>query len=208
MLIIPITGAAAAPDAIARAVDILRRGGVVAYATDTLYGLAADPRSDRAVEKLFAIKGRDEHVAIPLIAGSLEQAQAVGEFGRIEMRLATTLWPGPLTIVVPARPGLSKRVLAGGDSVAVRVPAHDIARTLATAFGHAVTSTSANRSGQSPPASVSEIDPALASELDAIVDSGPAPGGPPSTIVKVVRDRVELVRAGAIARNRVLESLE
>jgi L-threonylcarbamoyladenylate synthase len=208
MLIIPITGAAAAPDAIARAVEVLRRGGVVAYATDTLYGLAADPRSDSAVERLFTIKGRGVHVAIPLIAASLEHAAAVGVFGNTELRLATAFWPGPLTIVVPARPGLSKRVLAGGDSVAVRVPAHDIAQRLAATFGHAVTSTSANRSGQAPPASVSEIDPVLASELDAIVDSGPAPGGPASTIVKVVRDRAELVRAGAIAWNRVLESLE
>jgi L-threonylcarbamoyladenylate synthase len=208
VLIIPVTGAAPDPPAIARAVEILRRGGVVAYATDTLYGLAADPRSDNAVERLFAVKGRDEHVAIPLIAGSLEHAEAIGVFGDTELRLASAFWPGPLTIVVPARPGLSMRVLAGGDSVAVRVPAHEVARTLAGAFGHAVTSTSANRSGQAPPASVSEIDPTLASNVDAIIDSGPAPGGPPSTIVKVAGDRLELVRAGAIAWNRVLESLE
>lgn len=208
MLIIRITDAATNADAIARAADIVRSGGVVAYATDTLYGLAVDPRSDAAVERLFVVKGRDERVAIPLIAASLEQAEAVGVVGDTETRLAKAFWPGPLTIVVPARPGLSARALAGGDTVAVRVPAHDVARTLAAAFGHAMTSTSANRSGQAPPTAAPEIDPGLASDLDAIIDSGPAPGGPPSTIVKVVGARVELIRAGAIAWNRVLESLE
>jgi L-threonylcarbamoyladenylate synthase len=208
MLIIRIAAAATDADAIARVVDIVRGGGVIAYATDTLYGLAVDPRSDAAVERLFTVKGRDEGVAIPLIAASLEQADGVGVLGHAEMRLASAFWPGPLTIVVPARPGLSARVLAGGDTVAVRVPAHEVARTLAAACGHAVTSTSANRSGQAPPTSASEIDPSLASELDAILDSGPAPGGSPSTIVKAVGARVELLRAGAIAWDRVLESLE
>ena len=208
MLIIRITAAAPNADAIARASDMVRNGGVVAYATDTLYGLAVDPRSDAAVERLFAVKGRDERVAIPLIAASLEQAEAVAVLGDTELRLANAFWPGPLTIVAAARHGLSGRVLAGGDTVAVRVPAHEVARELAAAFGHAVTSTSANRSGQTPPTSAAEIDAALASDLDAILDSGPAPGGPPSTIVKAQGTRVELVRAGAIAWNRVLESLE
>ena len=208
MLIIQITDAATNADAIARAADIVRGGGVVAYATDTLYGLAVDPRSDAAVERLFTVKGRDERVAIPLIAASLEQAEAVGVLGHTEMLLASAFWPGPLTIVVPARPGLSARVLAGGDTVAVRVPAHEVARTLAAASGHAVTSTSANRSGQAPPTSAAEIDSSLASHLDAVLDSGPAPGGSPSTIVKAVGARVELLRAGAIAWDRVLESLE
>ena len=208
MVIIRVTDAALDADAIARASDIVRNSGVVAFATDTLYGLAVDPRSDAAVERLYAVKGRDERVAIPLIAASLEQAQAVAVLGDTELRLARAFWPGPLTIVAPARPGLSGRVLAGGDTVAVRVPAHEVARAVAAAVGHAVTSTSANKSGQAPPTSAAGIDPALASNLDAIIDSGPAPGGPPSTIVKVVGAHVELVRAGAIAWDRVLESLE
>ena len=208
MVTIRVTDAALDSDAIARASDIVRDSGVVAFATDTLYGLAVDPRSDAAVERLYAVKGRDERVAIPLIAASLEQAQAVAVLGDTELRLARAFWPGPLTIVVPARPGLSERLLAGGDTVAVRVPAHEVARRLAAAVGHPVTSTSANKSGQAPPTSAAEIDPALASNLDAIIDSGPAPGGPPSTIVKALGARVELVRAGAIAWDRVLESLK
>ena len=208
MNIIRVTDSSPDPGAIARAADIVRGGGIIAYATDTLYGLAVDPRSDAAVERLFTVKGRDERVAIPLIAGSLEQAEAIGVFGTTELRLARTFWPGPLTIVVPARPGLSARVLAGGDTVAVRVPGHEVARKLAIAFGRALTSTSANRSGQAPPMSASEIDPGLASDLDSILDCGSAPGGPPSTIVKVLGERVELIRAGAIAWDRVLESLE
>lgn len=184
---------------------VLRAGGVVAYPTDTLYGLAADPRSERAVARIFALKGRAETSALPLIAADLEQAREAGTFDPHAESLAERWWPGPLTIVVPARPGLAAAILAGGNTVAVRVPAHDVARALARQFGACITSTSANRSGTPPVSRAADVVLALP-ELDAIVDGGQTTGGPPSTIVEVQQGRVRLVRDGAIAWSRVLES--
>lgn len=190
------------------AVGILRDGGVVAYPTDTLYGLAVDPRRDDAVEKLFGVKGRDLTAAIPLIAGNIAQASEVAVFGDGELRLARRFWPGPLSIVAPARPGLSSLVLAGGKTVAVRVPAHPQASELALAFGFCITATSANLSGRPGSADPESVARSLEDRIDCLLDGGVAPGGPPSTIVEL-RDGVPvLVRAGAIAWDRVLRSLQ
>jgi L-threonylcarbamoyladenylate synthase len=198
------------PDAetIAAAVDILRRGGIVAYPTDTLYGLAADPHSDEAVERLFAAKGRERSAAVALIAEDVRQAQEAGTFGAGELALARALWPGPLTIVVPASPALSRSLLGDLRTVGVRVPAHPVARALAAALGSCVTATSANLSGQPPAMTAAEAAAALDGRIDAVIDGGPAPGGPPSTIVEMSGGRPVLRRAGAIAWDRVLESLQ
>jgi L-threonylcarbamoyladenylate synthase len=196
------------PAAIADVAAILKGGGVVAFPTDTLYGLAADPRRDDALERLFAVKAREAGVAVPLIAADLAQAQELGTFDDLALRLARAFWPGPLTIVVPASPAIARRALGGGHTVGIRVPAHEVATALCRATATCLTATSANLSGSPPPASAQEIDPDLSSRLDAVLDGGPAPGGPPSTIVTVVSERPQLIRAGAIAWNRVLESLE
>ena len=192
--------------AIAAAVDVLRTGGIVAYPTDTLYGLAVDPRQDVAVARLFGIKGRDLASAIPLIAANDDQARAAGRFGELENRLARAFWPGPLTIVVPAHAALSTQLLAGGTTVGIRVPAHDLARALADEFGYCVTSTSANRSGAPPIDDAAALDPQLLSRIDLLLDAGKTAGGPPSTIVEVTDDGLRLVRAGAIAFERVIKS--
>ncbi len=194
--------------AIAAAVDVLRRGGTVAYPTDTLYGLAVDPRSDAAVGRLFDVKGRDRTQAIPLIAASLDQARAAGEFGADDLRLAAAFWPGPLALVVAARPALSRAVVAADGTVAIRVPAHPLARALAAAFGACITATSANLSGEPATGSAAAVAASLKELIDLILDAGDAPGGPPSTIVDVRGGAPRLVRAGAIAWDRVLESLK
>jgi L-threonylcarbamoyladenylate synthase len=181
---------------------------VVVYPTDTLYGLAVDPRRDEAVERVFALKGRDAGMAIPIIAADLDQARLAGEPGPRERRLAETFWPGPLSIVMPARPSISRAVLAGGSTIAVRVPAHPVARALAAAFGFCITATSANLSGAAAPASADALAPSLARTVDLILDAGAAPGGPPSTLVRFDETGPVLVRAGAIAWERVLISLE
>ena len=193
---------------IGRAADVLRRGGTVAYPTDTLYGLAVDPRSEDAVARLFAVKGRGPSAAIPLIAASLEQAQEAGIFRRRELQLAQAFWPGPLTIVVPARGGIAAAVLGGGTSVGIRVPSHAVARALATGFGFCLTATSANRSGQPPSATGADVSAALDASIDLLLDAGPVAGGPPSTIVEIAAEGPRLVRAGAVAWDRVLESLK
>jgi L-threonylcarbamoyladenylate synthase len=207
---ITLSIAAAMPDeaVIAQAADVLRRGGVVAYPTDTLYGLAVDPRRDDAVGRLYAAKGRDASTAVPLIAASLEQAQEAATFGDADLRLAREFWPGPLTIVMPTRTGIAVPVLGDGATVAVRVPSHAVARALAAAFGFCITATSANRSGHRPAVTGAEVAVALEQTIDLLLDAGPVPGGPPSTIVEITATGPRLLRAGAVGWDRVLESLK
>jgi L-threonylcarbamoyladenylate synthase len=190
------------------AVEILRRDGVLAFPTDTLYGLAVDPRSERAIEKLYLIKRRSVDQGIPLIAADEAQLlQAGAVLSPLAARLAARFWPGPLTILVPAWPALTPALLAGRSQVAVRVPDHPVAHALAAAFGYPLTSTSANRSGHPATQIPAEVVAALGADLDGIVDAGVCPGGPPSTIVDVCDGALRLVRAGAVPWERVLESM-
>src|SRR3954468_9712453 len=193
-------------DAIAVAVDVLRAGGVVGFPTDTLYGLAVDPRRRDAVERLFALKGRDAIAAVPLVASSLEQAVLAADFTEAERRAAAAFWPGPLSIVARANASIVRETLGGQTTVAIRVPAHEIARALARAFGFPITATSANRSGQAPSSSADDVARAL-SDVDALLDGGPAPGGAPSTIIAIKEDGPILLREGAVPWDRVIKSL-
>ena len=197
------------PSIITRAADVLRRGGVVAYPTDTLYGLAVDARNDRAVERLFELKGRDTASAIALIAADLAMAETVapGGLGVHERKLASVFWPGPLTIVVPISSVVSSTLTPRG-TIGVRVPAHLVAQSLAAALGACITATSANLSGRPPAVTADEVAAALGDRVDLLLDAGPAPGGAPSTVVEIVDGRLVLHRAGAIAWDRVLESVE
>jgi L-threonylcarbamoyladenylate synthase len=195
------------PRAIAQAVEALAAGGVVAFPTDTLYGLAVDPRRDDAVEKLLALKGRDRAAALPLVAADTSQARTAGRFGPRELRLAGAFWPGPLSVVVPALAAISRVALGGGDTVAIRVPAHAIARALAGGCGFPVTATSANPS-HLPAAESADRVAEMLGEVDLLIDGGATPGGAASTIVSLGDDGPVLVRAGAIAWDRVLKSLQ
>ena len=190
------------------AVAVLEAGGVVAYPTDTLYGLAVDPRNDAAVERLFALKGRDAASAIALIAAddAIAGRASAHQFGATERRLASVFWPGPLTIVIPAALEMSKALSPAG-TIGVRVPAHPVARALSAAFGDCITATSANLTGR--PACLTGDDVAAALPgIDFLLDGGPSPGGPPSTIVEVLDGRAVLHRAGAVPWERVIKSLE
>lgn len=203
MPIVLTTGA----DAIRQAAQLVRDGLVVAYPTDTLYGLAVDPRNSGAVRRLFALKGRPESSALTLIAADAAQAEAAGTFDATAVRLASAWWPGPLTIVVAARSSLATETLAGGTTVGVRVPDHPIARALARECGFCITATSANRSGQAAAVSRDEVV-AMLPAVDGVVDGGPVRGGAPSTIVAIENDGPRLVRDGAVAWERVLKSLQ
>ena len=191
-----------------RAIAILRSGGVVAYPTDTLYGLAVDPRSTRAVERLFEIKKREPGKAVPLIAASVEQASEAAVFDGRARRVAESLWPGALSIVLQARTVLRPEILAADGSVAVRVPAHPISQALAAGFGFCITATSANLSGDAPTASPAVVARTIGNRIDFLLDAGESPGGPPSTIVDLRSAEPRLIRAGAVAWERVLRSIE
>lgn len=207
MLIIRVSSDRPEPAAIGRAVAILQSGGIVSYPTDTLYGLAVDPNRDDAVEKLYRAKGRERRFAVPLIACDLDQARVAGQFSTDHLRLARIFWPGPLALVVPAA-GVSRRLLGASTTVAIRVPAHPVARALAAAFGSCITATSANPSGRPAAVTAHDVVATLRGGVDAVLDGGRAPGGPPSTIVEITPNGPRLVRAGAVAWERVLKSLE
>jgi L-threonylcarbamoyladenylate synthase len=187
-------------DAIAEAVKWILRGGIVALATDTLYGLAVDPFNRAAVARLFDVKGRDAARAIPMIASDFAQvATFLGSLTPAAQRLAAQYWPGPLTLVLPAPAALPAIVTGGLASVGVRVPAHDIARAVCAGCGHPVTATSANISGEPATANPDDVERTLAGRVDFLLDTGAAPGGPPSTIVDMTVSPPALVRAGAIS---------
>jgi len=208
MVRVPIDPLAPDCEALAKAAGVLARGGVVAYPTDTLYGLAVDPRKPAAVEALYRIKGREPGEPIALIAASSAQVEArVGRLSDLERRLARQFWPGPLTLVIAAAPSLAQVLHSLNGRVAVRVPAHAVAAGLAALIDHPVTSTSANRSGQPAPAVADDIGRWLMDAIDLVLDGGPAPGGPPSTVVDTSGPAPVLVRAGAVPWERVLESL-
>jgi tRNA threonylcarbamoyl adenosine modification protein (Sua5/YciO/YrdC/YwlC family) len=133
------------------AAEWLRDGGIVAFPTDTFYGLAVDPASAAAVRRLFALKGREARAALPLVAASTRQVETLcGRLGSTDARLAARFWPGPLSLIFDAPAGIAPEAHAGRRSIAIRVPGHAVARSLCEAFGAPVTATSANRAGGRP----------------------------------------------------------
>lgn len=198
-------------DVLARAADFVARGEVVAYPTETFYGLAADPRNAHAIERVFAAKGRRSEEPLPLIAADLAQVERwFGTLSPIAATLARGFWPGPLTLVLPlpADLALPTNLTAGRDNIAVRVPAHAVARALAALAGGVITSTSANPSGTPPATTADEVRRTLADRVALVIDGGTTAGGAPSTIVDVMGAQPRLVRAGVIAWERVLSSLQ
>jgi len=133
------------------------------------------------------------------LGADLAQLEAVAELSPLARRLAAAFWPGPLTLVLPARPGLHAAVTGGAGTVGVRVTSSEVAKALAAAAGGALVATSANPSGAPPPTTAAGLDPALRARLDAVLDGGATPGGAPSTVVAVMGGRLELLRAGAVA---------
>jgi L-threonylcarbamoyladenylate synthase len=188
--------------------SLVAHGGVIAYPTDTLYGLAADPWNPTAVRRIFAVKARDTAQALPLIAADTAQLETVlGPMPPLAARLAGEFWPGPLTLLVPVPSTSPLAVASGQATVAVRVPAHQLAAGLARAVGVPLTSTSANRSGEAATADPDVVAKTLGDLIDGILDAGRLPGGRPSTIIDASGAVPRLVRAGAVPYERVVQFL-
>jgi L-threonylcarbamoyladenylate synthase len=206
MILLRVTPSTIGPDDLVPAVSALRKEGVVAFPTETFYGLAVDPRSAAAVKKVFELKRRGPDQPLPLIACDIEQVVShVGTLTPLAARLASSGWPGPLTLIIPASPLLCADIHLSTGKVAVRVPADPVARELARSAGHAITSTSANISGTAPAATPDAVAASFGSDIDVLIDAGPTPAGLPSTIVDATGGVPVLVRAGAIPWERVLE---
>jgi L-threonylcarbamoyladenylate synthase len=184
------------PAVIARAADVLRRGGLVAFPTETVYGLGADALCAAAVARIFAAKGRPPTnpliVHVPDIAAAQQLAT---DWPQHAGRLAERFWPGPLTLVLPRRPIVPDIVTAGGPTVALRVPAHPVALALLRASRLALAAPSANRSAQLSPTRAEHVSGGLA---DLVLDAGPTAGGLESTVLDVTRDPPRLLRPGLV----------
>jgi L-threonylcarbamoyladenylate synthase len=189
--------------------SIVKRGGVVVFPTDTIYGIGCDPYNDAAVERIFRIKGRDEKKPLPVLAYSTQDAEKLIALGRTGMALAKKYWPGALTIVAPITDNnrISPMVTAGSMNLAARVPANRCVLLLLKHCKYLV-GTSANLSGQKSLKSVKEV---LGSELagfDALLDGGAVEKGVESTIVDVAGATPKVVREGAIKAEEIYRLLE
>ncbi len=186
--------------------DLLARGGVVAFPTESSYGLGVDPWNPAGVEAIYRIKEREAGKPLPVVIAGRDQLAGLGIDPDLTIvKRLSALWPAPLTAVLPvARPLPAS---AGTRNLAVRVPDHGLLRELLAALGHGLTATSANRSGEAP-----ILDPAAAADLLAgedamVVDGGVLPGGPPSTLVAIEGDRVVVLRSGRFPTERLEEDL-
>lgn len=190
----------AAPEGIARAAGLLAEGALVAFPTETVYGLGGDARSEAAVARIFAAKGRPRHNPLIVHVPDLAAARALAEISPLAERLAAAFWPGPLTLVLPLRAesGLSPLVTAGHASLAIRVPAHPVALALLRAFGGPLAAPSANLSGRVSPTQAAHVMEGLAGRLAAVVDGGACRVGVESTILGLL-GAPELLRPGGIA---------
>jgi L-threonylcarbamoyladenylate synthase len=184
-------------EVISRAAGVLRQGGIVAFPTETFYGLAADAMDEAACARVFRVKGRGFDKALPCILSSSSQlALVTDESSPLVLRLAERFWPGPLTLVVPARRGVAAQ--ASNGTVAVRVAGLALARQLAEALGRPVTSTSANLAGDTPPKRAEDVMRVFDEEVDLVLDGGVSGTRESSTIVDTTCDPPALIRRGAI----------
>jgi L-threonylcarbamoyladenylate synthase len=194
------TGAAA----VERAARVLAAGGLVAFPTETVYGLGADATNGEAVARIYQAKGRPSFNPLIAHVADLAAARTLARFDRTAGRLAAAFWPGPLTLVLPKAPGcpVAELATAGLDTVAVRMPSHPVARAILAAFRGPVVAPSANRSGHVSPTTAQHVLADLRGRIDLIVDGGPAPMGLESTIIACL-DQPLLLRPGALSRAEI-----
>jgi L-threonylcarbamoyladenylate synthase len=187
-----------------RAAALLQRGENVAFPTETVYGLGGDACNDKAVAGIFAAKDRPEFNPLIVHVSDLAAAQANAVFSTEALALARAFWPGPLTLVLPLRPGagISPLVTAGLDTVAIRVPAHPLAQQLLARFGGPVAAPSANPSGRISPTRADHVMQGLAGRIAAVLDGGPCPVGVESTIIGF-KDGPQLLRPGGLAMEQI-----
>ncbi len=188
------------PQALERAARVLEAGGLVAFPTETFYGIAADTASAQGLDRLARLKSRQADKPFPLILAEAGQLGAlVEQVPELAAELMQRHWPGPLTLVMAARAGLHPRLVSAQGGVGVRVSPWACASGLARALGRAITATSANLAGGPPPRRAADLDPRLARALDLVLDGGPTPGGAPSTVLDVRCHPPLLLRPGPVA---------
>ena len=189
-----------------QAADIVRQGGVIAFPTDTFYGLGAYPFDARAVQRLVDLKDRSRRTApiLVLIRSRADLAALVAEITPAAERLMDACWPGPLTLIFRAVAAVPPVLTAGTGTIGVRLPAHPDVQRLLEAVGGPLTGTSANRSGRPPATTGDDVERAFGDDVDAILDGGATPGGLPSTVVDTTLTPPRVIREGRIPTASVL----
>jgi L-threonylcarbamoyladenylate synthase len=185
---------------IGRAAQLLRDGQLVAFPTETVYGLGADAKDDRAVAEIFAAKGRPSFNPLIVHVSDRAQAETLVSFNDTADRLARAFWPGPLTLVLPLREdaGISRLATCGLDTLAIRIPGHDLAQRLLARAGCPIAAPSANRSGQISPTKASHVASGLGGRIAAILDGGDAKVGLESTIIDCTGPVARILRPGGL----------
>jgi len=190
------------------AIVALRAGELVVFPTETFYGIAADPFSSTALAKLFAIKGRDPTKPIALIAADAQMAFSVAkEISLVARTLASAFWPGPLTIVLPARAGFPTQLIGPDGGIGVRVSPHPIARALSEGLGRPITATSANRSGEEPATTLRAARESLGDQVTVFLEGGTLHASAPSTVISCDASGYRIIRTGAIAEREIVAAL-
>jgi L-threonylcarbamoyladenylate synthase len=183
------------------AVSILKKGGIVAFPTDTVYGLGADPLNEQAVDRIYKVKKRPHNLSLPLLlVDKSDLVKVASVVPEIAWQLAERFLPGGLTLVLRKSPWVPGSVTAGGDTVAVRIPDHPVPIALIRGLGTPIVGTSANLSGRPSPVTAEEVRQQLGDEVDLIIDGGRCPGGTESTVLDLSSKVPALIRAGAIPR--------
>jgi len=196
------------PSSIEEAVTILEAGGVVAFPTETFYGLAANAMNEKAVDRIFEIKGRSFNNPIALIISKEDDLDLLTDYvPEAAKTLMNAFWPGPLTLIFKASPSVSPRLTAGTGKIGVRISSHPIARALAAGMGRPVTATSANLSGRKECTTAAEVRDQMASARITVIDGGPTPGGRGSTFLDVTVAPPVLLREGAISNTSLRAAL-
>jgi L-threonylcarbamoyladenylate synthase len=205
----PATIVPASPDTIARAAEMLRENRLVAFPTETVYGLGGDATNDRAVAAIFAAKGRPRFNPLIVHVPDLAEAERIAVFDDRARNAARQFWPGPLSLVLPRRAdgGVSLLACAGLDTVAMRVPAHPVAQALLCATGRPIAAPSANRSGRVSPTIAAHVAAELGDRVTLILDGGPCEVGLESTVLDLTGPIPHLLRPGAVTRERLETAL-
>ncbi len=195
------------PSASEQAAEVIRAGGLVAYPTDTVYGVGCDPFNRQAVLRLVRAKSRAE-AALPVLVDTLERATELANLDESALRLAKTFWPGALTIVVPTKAVFPPEVTGHSETVGLRIPRRTDTLGLIQQAGGAIVGTSANSTGQPASKSAGEVLKSLGDRIDILLDGGPATLGIESTIVRVHRGSVSILREGAIAGEEIVKTMK
>jgi L-threonylcarbamoyladenylate synthase len=188
---------------IEKGVKILQKGGVIAFPTDTVYGLGADAFNSTAVERIYEIKNRPQHLQLPLLIADVERLTTLAEpIPEIAWFLARRFWPGGLTLVLP-KADSGPAYLASEPTIAVRVPNHPVSRALIQRLGNPIIGTSANISGQPAALTADEVGQQLGGKIDFVINGGKCPGGKESTVVDVTRESPVILRPGIIPSHEI-----